>query len=200
MSMINLMPPDRKQNIMYARRNSSLVRWISGISLAALGLILIAGGGLFYLKQDSSALQKEIDDTKAELVAQNEAATLKRVEEISGNIKLVVDVLSDEVLFSKLLQHIGLVMPSGTILQDLRLTSDLQGGLSLTIGAANYQAGTQAQVNLADPENGIFEKADLVSLSCSAEATDPRYPCTGTIRALFKEDNNPFLFLNKEGQ
>lgn len=198
--MINLIPPDRKKSIQYARRNSILIRWVSGICIAALGLVFIAGGGLFYLKQDSKALQHDIEDTKAYLTSQNEAETLKRVEEISGNIKLVVDVLSDEILFSKLLQHIGLVMPAGTVLQDLSVTSSLQGGISLQIGAANYQAGTQAHVNLADPENGIFAKADLLQLSCSADAEDPRYPCTGEIRALFNKENNPFLFLNQEDE
>lgn len=197
--MINLMPSERKSAILYSRRNSVLLRWITGVSIAAIGLIFLTGGGLFYLRQDSKALQKNIDDTKTSLSAENEAETLKRVEEISGNIKLVVDVLSDEVLFSKLLQQIGLVMPSGTVLQDLELKSDLQGGLTLRIGASSYQTGTQAVVNLKDPENGIFQSADLENLSCSTGSTDPRYPCTADVRALFNKDNNPFLFLSQDG-
>jgi len=197
--MINLMPPERKSAILYSRRNSVLLRWITGVSIAAIGLVFLTGGGLFYLRQDSKTLQKNIDDTKVRLSAEKEAETLKRVEEISGNIKLVVDVLSDEVLFSKLLQQIGLVMPSGTVLQDLELTSDLQGGLTLRIGASSYQTGTQAVVNLKDPKNGIFQSADLENLSCSAGATDPRYPCTADVRALFNKDNNPFLFLSQDG-
>lgn len=198
MSMINLMPPAHKEAILYARRNSILMSWILGIGIAAAGILLVAGGGLFYLKQDTSSYRKSIEETKAELAAQDEAETLARVGEISGNLKLAVDVLSHEVLFSKLLQQIGEVMPQGTILQDLSITSNLSGGLNLLIGATTYQAATQAQVNLADKSNNIFEEADIVSLTCVAEdAPDPRYPCTASIRALFLKDNNPFLLLNQ---
>ncbi|MDQ3123948.1 MAG: hypothetical protein M3Q14_04690 [bacterium] len=196
--IINLMPPEHKEAIMYARRNSKIMRWLLGVSLAALLLIVVAGGGLFYLKQDSKAHQKNIETTKAALAAQNEAETFKRVQEIGENLNLVVDVLSDEVLFSKLLQQIGEVMPSGTILQDLSLTSDFKGGLSLRVGSVNYEAGTQAHVNLADKNNGIFEKADLINLTCtSGQNADPRYPCQVEIKALFNQDDNPFLLLNQ---
>ena len=198
MSMINLLPPDHKEAIIYARRNSKLMGWIFGISLAAFGILVVAGGGLFYLKQDTSSYRKSIEETKTELAAQKEAETLARVSEISGNLKLAVDVLSHEVLFSKLLEQIGEVMPSGTILQDLSITSNLSGGINLQVGAASYQAGTQAHVNLNDKANNIFEKADLISLSCSTDdSADPRYPCTAVIRALFLKDNNPFLLLNQ---
>lgn len=198
--MINLMPPAAKESILYARRNTILIKWMTFIGFAAAGVVLIAAAGLFYLKQDSSSYRASIDETKAELAAQNEADTLKRVEEISGNLKLVVDVLSNEVQFSRLLQQIGLVMPSGTILQDLSLSSDLDGGINLIIGASSYERATQAQVNLSDASNRIFEKADIVSLTCSdTNPRDPRYPCTAEMRALFIKDNNPFLLLNQNG-
>ena len=197
--MVNLMPPAHKEATLYARRNTALLRWVTGAGIAVLLLVLVAGAGLFYLKQDSKSYQKSIEDTKAALAAQNEAETLKRVQEISENLTLVVDVLSDEILFSKLLQSIGEVMPSGTILQDLSLTSDLKGGIDLRIGSVTYESGTQAHVNLRDPDNGIFEKADLISLSCTAnQAADPRYPCQAQIRALFNQESNPFLLLNQD--
>jgi hypothetical protein len=201
MSMINLMPPAEKEALNYARRNSALLGWIISISIAAVGILVVAGGGLFYLKQDTKTYSQSIDQTKAELVAQNEAETLARITEISGNLKLSVDVLSHEVLFSKLLQQIGEVMPTGTILQDLSISNDLTGGIDLLVGAASYRAGTQAQVNLADKSNNIFEKADIVSLICREdEETDPRYPCILSVRALFLKDNNPFLLMNQDGE
>ncbi len=198
MSMINLMPPAHKESILYARRNTYLVRWLIGISVAAVGIVVISGGGLFYLKQDSKAYQKSIEDTKAHLTAQKETETLRRAEEMSGNLQLVVDVLSNEVLFSKLLQQIGQVIPPGTILQSLTLSNDLSGGIDLEIGASSYETGVRAQVNLAEPSNGIFEKADIGAVTCPAEGVPP-YPCTAQMRALFGSDNSPFLKLNQGG-
>lgn len=197
--MINLMPPEKKEVIWYARRNSILIKWGLGIGFAGLGVLLVAAGGLFYLKHESKSYQKSIDTTKALLNQQNEEATLKRSEEMKGNLQLAVDVLSKEILFSKLLTQIGKAIPQGTVLEKLNLTSDLQGGLDISIGAISYQTGVQAQVNLADAENGIFEKADLGAVTCVPEEEE-KYPCTATIRALFSKDNNEFLKLNQGGQ
>jgi hypothetical protein len=194
--MINLMPPEHKKSVLYARRNNFLIRWMIGIGFAAVGIVLVAGGGLFYLKQDTKAYQLKNEETKAELSKQKESETLQRVSEISGNLKLVVDVLSSQVIFSELLPRIGEIMPPGTVLQDLSLSSELKGGVDLQIGAVSQQAGTQAQVNLADLSSGIFEKADINSLTCG---DDGQYPCTIVIRALFINGENPFLLLNQNG-
>lgn len=206
--MINLMPPDQKTEIVYARRNNYMIRWLIGIGIAAVGIGIITGGGLFYLKQDSKSYQKSIDDTKKTLVDQKEEETIKRTEEMSGNLQLVVDVLSKEILFSKLLEQIGQVMPPGANLQNLSLTSELQGGINLTISSTTYESGVRAQVNLADPKNKIFEKADIGDVTCkspselAAEEDPDPYPCTANMRALFVSGNNTFLKLNqgKDGQ
>jgi Tfp pilus assembly protein PilN len=197
--MINLMPPDKKEVIWYARRNSILIKWGLGIAVAGFGVLLVAAGGLFYLEHESKSYQKSINTTKDRLKQQNEEATLKRSEEMKGNLQLAVDVLSKEILFSKLLTQIGKAIPQGTVLEKLNLTSDLQGGLDISIGAVSYQSGVQAQVNLADSENGIFDKADLGAVTCESDDTTG-YPCTATIRALFSKNNNEFLKLNQGGQ
>jgi hypothetical protein len=197
--MINLMPSDHKKAVMYARRNTFLIRWVMGVAIAAFGIIVVAGGGLFYLKQDIKSYQKSINETKTNLEAQKQTETLNRVSEISGSLKLVVDVLSSQVLFSELLPRIGEIMPAGTVLQNLNLSSGLQGGIDLEIGAVSQQAGTQAQVNLADKSNGIFEKADIVTLNCTTLSDGGPYPCQVSVRALFINGENPFLLLNKDG-
>ncbi len=196
--MINLMPPAKKSEIIYARRNSFLIRWLMGICLAALGIALITGAGLFYLKQDSKSHQDSIRDTRALLAEQKEAETIKRAEEMSGTLQLAVDVLSKEILFSKLLQKIAQVIPPGTVLKSLSLDSELQGGLDLEVSASSYATGVRAQVNLADPNNGIFERADLGDVTCLTNPEEPTdYPCTATMRALFDQDHNAFLKLNQ---
>lgn len=195
--MINLLPTDQRKATLYARRNTTLARWLVGILAATAGIAVITGGSLFYLKQDSSALKENIDKTKAQLVAQNEKETLERVADMSGNLKLAVDVLSNEVLFSRLLQSIGEAMPPGTILESLSLTNNIASqGIDLEIGAINYQAGTTAHVNLNDSKNEIFERADLQSVTCSDTEEGSIYVCTVSIRALFKSDN-PFLLINE---
>lgn len=194
MSMINLMPPDKKQAIIYARRNDHLVKWVIGVILAFLLLVVLISGGLFYLHQDSNRNLKQAEQINQELEDKKQEEIIARVNELSGNLKLTVDVLSSEVLFSKLLTEIGNVMPPGTVLSSLTLNSELAGGLDLEIQSVSYESGVQAQLNLVDEKNGIFEKADISSVQCgSSEPTV--YPCSSSIRVLFSDNNQSFLKL-----
>ncbi len=106
-----------------------------------------------------------------------------------------MQVLSREVLFSKLLTQIAAVTPTNTSLTDLSI-SNVAGSLDITAISSDYQSATQLQVNLEDPRNKIFSKADIQNITCNPDATDPRYPCSVRIKALFSDDN-PFLFINK---
>jgi hypothetical protein len=102
-------------------------------------------------------------------------------------------VLSGEVLFSKLLKQLGTLTPPNTSLSALTITQGTTG-IDITANTADYNTATQLQVNLADPNNKIFSKADIVGINCSSNDAG-RYPCTVNIRALLA-DNNPFLFIN----
>ncbi len=193
--MISLLPPDVKRNISYARRNAKLVRWLSALGLGIAGTIIVVLVGLFYMQQQTTSLQKQVSQTTDELNAQKLPETQKQVEDISSSLKLVVQVLSREILFSKLLKQIGSSIPAKASLTGISL-SKITGGIDLTAIAADYNTATQVQVNLKDPANKIFDKADIVNITCSsASGADPRYPCTVTIRAQFST-NNPFLLIN----
>lgn len=201
--MINLLPPDLKDTLLYARRNRMMVKWVSAFFIGIVGIGAVILVGSIYINQSTKDYKIGVERQKAQLAAQKLDETKKRTEDISTSTKLAFQVLSRQVLFSELLRQVGAVMPSGAALQSLSI-SKLEGALDLQIIAADYQTGTQAQVNLADPQNKIFDKADIVSITCTAASpnatTDDRYPCQVSIRALFSKDST-FLFTNsvKEG-
>lgn len=184
--MINLLPAGTKQEISYARKNNALRKWVIATVFGLLGIAIVIAAGFLFINHSTNVWQKQVNDSKAQLEKQNLAATQTRVAEMSDSIKLASQVLSKQVLFSKLLSQITTVMPSGTSLQSLSIKA-VEGGIDLTAAAKDYQTGTQVQVNLADPKNKIFDKADIVSITCSGKPEE--YPCTVTIRALFAKDN-----------
>ena len=195
--MINLLPPETKDDIALSRHNFMLFK-ISIVLLGSiLGMLLITQGGVFYMKQSKTAYAAQVQGSKEAIKSQNLESVQTKVEEISGNIKLTTDVLSREILFSKLLKQIGAVMPANTSLSDLKI-SKTERSVVLTAVASDYNTGTQIQVNLADPANKIFDKADIINITCSDAATDPRYPCTVIIRTQFS-DNKSYLFIAPEG-
>jgi len=195
--MINLLPPDVKSENMYARRNTKLLRWSSAIVTLIIGSALIVGFGSLYLKRSTNSYTTQLADTQQQLKLQKLDETNKRVQDISNSLKLVTQVLSREVLFSKLVQQIGAAMPTNTVLTNLQINK-LQGGIDLSAQAVDYKTATQIQVNLQDPNNKIFAKADILNIACSGNGTgtlNAKYPCIVQVRALFNT-NNPFLFIN----
>lgn len=199
--MINLLPPDIKDDIFYARRNTRLRTWIIAAIVALGGLGVIVAGGLIYMQQAVKSQMSQVEQSKQHLQAQKVDETQKRVEEISSNTKLTVDVLSREILFSKLIRQIGSALPANTALQSLQIDA-VQGGIQLNALAADFNAATQLQLNLQDPQNGVFEKADINSITCDnpndpnrSEAAKPKqFPCDVNLQALFGK-NNSYVYI-----
>lgn len=193
--MINLLPPEIKENYYYARRNSRLIQRAIMMSLAFVGLALISAVGMIYLNQTARGYDTQVAAMESSLKLQKQTETEKEVREISNNLKLALQVLSKQVLYSQMLKQLATIIPNNAVLANLTINQG-QGALDITANTTNYTSATQLQVNMADPSNKIFSKADIVNISCATatEGAEPkRYPCTVTVRALFNT-KNPFLF------
>lgn len=195
--MINLLPPELKESYHYAARNVQLVRWAVICSLSFVGLALVSTAGLIVIQQTTLSYTGQIASAQKSLKDQKLTETQAQVSDISSSLKLAVQVLSKEVLFSKLLAQMATIMPANAVLTNLNLTQ-AQTSVEVTALTTDYSAAAQLQVNMADPANKLFSKADLVSVNCGNQNGDNRYPCTATIRALLAK-NNPYLFINNGG-
>jgi Tfp pilus assembly protein PilN len=192
--MINLLPPALKEEYRYGARNTVLLNWVVAFVVALIGLGVLATYGLVTIQKSSNTYATQVATAQAELDRQNLKGTEKQVKEISNDFQLVVKVLSKEVLFSQLLRQIATVIPSNAVLTGLNI-NQTSGGIDLTAAASNYNTATQLQLNLQDPDNKIFSKADIININCGSQAAASAYPCSVQIRALFS-NNNPYLFIN----
>lgn len=195
--MINLMPPGLKEDYDYARRNSALLRIVLGFCVGIGGIVVVAAAGFLYLQQAANAYGDQATQIQDNLRRQNQRKIEADATEVSDRLKLAVQVLSQEVLFSQLLKQLAVVTPKNVNLSSVTI-SEFGGGIDISADALDYNAATQLQVNLADPKNKIFAKADLVSIACDGEGTKT-LPCKASVRALFTVDN-PFLFINGKAQ
>ncbi len=196
--MINLLPPERAQALRYGRLNAVLARWFGGVCLAIAGLIVIIMGGGIYIGQQSNNLQASISDSQQQLKAQDLPQVQAQADEISGDVKVINQVLSREINYSGLLEAIGKIMPAGTVLNSLTLTN-ANGALDLSANAKNYAAAAQIAVNLGDPKNGLFSKVDIISINCTTGKST--YSCTTELKALFSTSaQKQFLIVAKAGQ
>jgi len=194
--MINLLPPQIKQEIIFARRNTHLRKWSISLAISVVAIAGIVLIGYFFMQQNINTYQIQVEQGKQQLESQKLTETQNKVKDLSNNLKLVVQVLSRELLFSKLLGQIGAVLPNGSVLSELSINS-VQGGIDLRAAAIDYQTATQVQINLQDPDNKIFAKADIINVQCNGAITaENQYPCNVQVRALFAS-NNPFLFISQ---
>lgn len=194
--MINLLPSIVKQEYRYALRNTVLRRWLVSVVLAIVGLGVVATYGLAVLQHSTDNYQHQVQQAQLSLQQQHLTETEAQVKDISNSLKLAVQVLSKEVLFSKLLRQIATVIPNNAVLTGLNI-SQAANALDLSVSTTDYATASQVQVNLQDPNNKIFSKADIQSITCtnSSDATTSKYPCAVQIRALLASDN-PYLFIN----
>ena len=191
--MINLLPFETRNNMLYARKNSTLRKWLTYLIFALFGAVLIVVVGLFYLSQTTKSIEQKTIESRQSLQAQNIEGTQKEIDTISNNVKLTTQVLSREILFSKLLNQLGAALPANTALQQLQIDK-IQGGITIIAQAKDIDSATQVQLNLQDPKNKIFEKADIESISCDPTVSR-NYPCIVQLRALFTKDN-PYLYIS----
>jgi Tfp pilus assembly protein PilN len=196
--MINLLPPSHADAIRFGRQNTTLRVWLIGVLAAIGGLIIIVFGGWVYISQQEKGLQRSLNVTNQQLKAQNLTQVQADAKEITGDIRVINQVLSSEIRFSDIIQNIGQLMPQGTVLGSLSLNK-VTGALDLSANAQNYNSAAQIAANLADPKNGLFSKVDVLSVNCSSNV--PNYPCSATFKALFSTDaKTKFLSVPKEGK
>ena len=195
--MINLLPPDAKQSLSYARKNTLLLKWMVALAVAIVGVFVIILFGQIYIAQATNRLESEIAQSEENLRERNIDEVQSRVSEISNSLNLVVDVLSEQILFSDLIRSVGSVIPEGAVLTGLTI-NQIEGGIDLSADATDYDTATQVQVNLEDPTNEIFTKADIINVRCeNSPAEDVIYPCQINLRALFGQ-NSQFLLIPSE--
>jgi Tfp pilus assembly protein PilN len=201
--MINLLPPKYKQTLFYSKRNRTMSRWVIALLVALAFSLMIVGAGWLYLDQAIKREAKSVAQTENALKEQEIEETTAEVNEISNNTKLVLEVLSREILFSKLIKQLGAALPPGTALESITLEG-LQGGLTIQAYATDFNTASQIQVNLSDPQNKIFKQADIETITCPQVSEEevvsedaPLYPCNVRLKVLFG-DNTEFVYIGGE--
>jgi Tfp pilus assembly protein PilN len=136
--MINLLPPEVKQEYRYARRNRRLVQWSLAFVVATVGIVLLTVAGMAFMSRSIDEHAVEVAAAKARLADQNAAETQQQITSISNNLKLMVNVLSKEVLFSELLMQLGRITPPNVALTNLSVSQTV-GAIDLTARANSYR-------------------------------------------------------------
>lgn len=197
--MLNLLPAEIRQNYRYARRNTSLKRWIVAPLIA---LVILIGLGLYgnsIMGKTADSYKSQISLAKQNLKNAQVDKIKSQISDISSNLKLTYQVLSQEVLFSKLLKEVTTVIPPNVVLSGLNINQQ-DDAIELSAYASDYTSATQLQANLVDKDNNIFQTADLESVDCTKPNVvgNQTFACQVNVRAQFAP-NSQFLFITENG-
>lgn len=188
--MINLLPPDVKESIVYGRKNRLLIGWIAAFCVVLFIVLLLTVAGTFYVKAAANSYSKKVDAAQVRIQQQNLENSQKEAEKFSSNLDTVVKLLSDQLLFSKIIRSTGSVLPDGVILKEINYDSK-DSTMTLDILAPSEAAASQTLVNITDGNAKLFSKADLVQVQRADNGTG----YNANIVALINKDSE-FFFLN----
>lgn len=197
--MINLIAPEAKQDILYARKNTSLRRVLLNCYLLLLVLIGVIGFGYFWIDRTASSLESQATSAKEAITSQNLSEVQQKAESISNSLKLINQVLSKQILFSKLFRQMGSIMPAGSALSQISVEK-IEGGISFSADARDANTASQVQINLSSAEAKLFDSVDIINLDCAGTETtsSAAYPCTVSLRAQFAKNSGFYFIENKK--
>jgi len=184
--MINLLPPEVKQERSYGRKNIALFGYSAALLATALSTAVIMLLSLQFIGSEEPNLRQNLDADQA-LVTTLEAE-IKSIENIATRLETAKKVSERSVKLSELIPQIGAVLPDGVILNALSLTGGTTDSLQLDVDLKEANLAAVLIRNLV--ESDLFEAADISSLSPRGSAGDESasesYQFTASLTANFK--------------
>lgn len=165
--MINLMPPDLKEQIRFAKLNRVALNYAKVVVLVVLVL-----GGIFAWAL-AQVLQQTKDKTAAVNQKMSEVSTLKaqvlpKAQDASDRIAAIKYVQNAHTRFSLLIADIAKVIPDGVKLNQLQLTGSDKMPVQVTITADQYdEVLAFRNAIITSPR---ISAADIVTITSSGHA------------------------------
>ena len=160
--MINLMPPKLKESIRFGSYNVKVLQYMFLVVVAGVALAAVIAFGVQIVRADESKLEISIASKQIQLGEYSQQIT--EAKALSEKINTVDILLQNEVKYSVVLQEIARLLPPGSGVRTIGLSTDnLEENLVLEVFLVNETTATQLQQNLANSE--LFTGADIQQLS-----------------------------------
>lgn len=163
--MINLLANDRKSEIMAARANIVILRY-TGIVLLA---IMFTASALFVSRSVLSSTMASADSLVAtnDIKADVYSDTKQQVDTLSTQLNDAKAILNQEIRYSHVLVKIGQLMPAGTVLDGLELSSASFNGTPIKIKAYARSASEASSLQSQFQGSPLFSQVALQSTETS---------------------------------
>lgn len=136
--MINLLPPDLKTQIRFAKRNRAMVGYLKLSVGIIVVLAAIFAGTIFFVNKEAEQVAKSIK-LREEQLAQS-LVFQKEAREASERLLAIKSLEASQTKFSVLLDDLSKVLPQGVSLEGITLTGDDKKPLSIAVIGNSYDS------------------------------------------------------------
>jgi Tfp pilus assembly protein PilN len=187
--MINLLPPDTKKQIMAARTNTVLVRYVLMFSTVFMLTLGAFGAGFYFSAREKTLAQDALQMENAKTAKYSDIKA--KAEDFAKDLATAKSVFSNGVSYSQLLLDIAEVVPAGSVINNLSLTSSTFG-TPLTITGQTKTLADVEKLKVSLEQSSLFENVSTGSVTIGdaggandsgngSEKTD--YPISVTLSA-----------------
>lgn len=165
--MINLLPPEIKEQIRYGRRNVSLRSYVVLTLIIALALSLSLYGADWYGQRELARLDSELAETDERLGPVK--ALTGEGQAVEAKLETLKQLFAKETNYVALLEDIEATVVSGAQLQRLELTGDETQPLELQFIVSDKLVGATLRNSLEASER--FKFVDIQTINETATPT-----------------------------
>jgi hypothetical protein len=162
--MINLAPPEIREQIKYGRLNVLVLKYLLGLGSVAIIVAGVVMLGLLLTGNRTHDLEDKLAYNNSRYEEYGD--TLSDAELLSGDIDTIKALLDREFKFSEVLEKISALIPTGASLDNITL-SNKEDTLQLSTSLETQELATVFQKNMA--ESGLFSVTDIQSVANSSE-------------------------------
>lgn len=180
--MINLLPPEHKQDIQAARTNTLLIKY-NLLLLGVLAFLMLAIGVVYvYLSNTKAGSEITIKENKEKVAGF--ASTEQEAQIFRQNLSTAKQILDREVNYTNVILKISRILPSGTVLTNLSLDAS-QFGKETTLAAQVKDYDKAIALKDALSQSGLFTDVHFQTITASA---DGDYPVTVNLFVTFNKE------------
>ena len=166
--MINLLPPDIKEQIRYAKFNRTAISYVRVSLMVAVVLGVIFVGSIYELNLQTNSITADVAEKQAVIKALNTTFTPK-AKDASDRLNAIKYVEGSQTRFSAVVADIAKVVPQGVSIDSMTLTGDSNVPVRISVTASSY-AGALAFRNALITSPRIAG-ADLETITSSNGTT-----------------------------
>ena len=182
--MINLLPQSQRNELIAARTNSLLLRYI--FVLIALIALLVVEMAVVYIFLNSTKATNELTVADNSRKASTYSATRSQADTFRSNLVVAKNILDKQVPYTAIFRLLSNTMPENTIIDRISIDPSVFGSpTTVSIRAKTYPDAIKFRTNLNSVS--VFSNVNFQSISLQQDDKSG-YPYTSTFNVTFTKD------------